>query len=84
MNIETAEALAEPTPTLTYEAVMAQVESLLASRVALGVGYLQDNKTGLLTHSYMTVDVGPLSLHSEPALLISPLMTVELGKKTVN
>lgn len=84
MNTETAEALAEPTPTLTDEAVMAQVEDLLASRVALGVAYLQDNKTGLLTHSYMTVEVGPLSLHSEPAPLLSPLMPVELGDKTVN
>ncbi len=52
------------------------MNSLLAKKVKLGVAYIQDPDSGVLTHSFVVLSAGELKSSSDPEILPYPLMPV--------
>lgn len=58
------------------------VSALIEKRVQLGVGYVQDPSTGILTHSILSLKCGDLHFASEAEQLDLPLMPVVTDRET--
>jgi hypothetical protein len=64
------------------EQCLGLVQELLATRIKLGVAYLANQDTGILTHQIMTVECGDFQARSEPALMAFPLMPMVESAET--
>lgn len=62
------------------------VSTLIANRVQIGVGYMQDEETGILTHSFLSLKSGDVTFNSETEPLVVPFIPLLADDKarTIN
>lgn len=66
---------------LTDEQALEVLKQLLASKLKIGMAYVPDPTTGVLTHQILMIKVGDLEMHSGPEKMEVPLMPVVTKRK---
>lgn len=69
---------------ISDEQALIILQQLLATKLKIGMGYIPNPETGILTHQVLLIKVGELALESAPELLNVPFMPVVPSKETAH